>query len=171
MRKEKKKLENMQMSWKSEEKEAVITETSTRKQNTSVQGNLMERVSMMYPEKRYHILLVDDDIRVLKMMKEILKDHYDTAVATNGQIALKFLEKHSTDMILLDYMMPGQNGKEVLEKIRQNPKYSEIPVIFLTGVSDAKHVKECLALRPQGYLLKPVKQEELLKKLDEVLGA
>lgn len=120
--------------------------------------------------KRYHILIVDDDTRVLKMIKEILKYDYDTGVATNGDVALKFLERHSTDMILLDYMMPGQNGKEVLERIRQHPEYNNVPVVFLTGMSESGKVKECLALRPQGYMLKPIKQFELLKKVKEILG-
>lgn len=121
-------------------------------------------------ERRPHVLIVDDDIRILKMIKEILKDDYDTAVASNGDIALKFLERHETDLILLDYMMPGKNGKVVLEKIRENPLFTNVPVFFLTGMSDAGKVRECLALRPQGYMLKPVKREELLKKLKEILG-
>lgn len=121
-------------------------------------------------EKRSHVLIVDDDIRILKMIKEILKDDYDTAVASNGDIALKFLERHETDLILLDYMMPGKNGKVVLEKIRENPAFANVPVFFLTGMSDVGKVRECLALRPQGYMLKPVKREELLKKLKEILG-
>jgi CheY-like chemotaxis protein len=121
-------------------------------------------------KQKKHILIVDDDIRVLKMMKEVLKNDYDTAVASNGDIAMKFLDKHGTDLILLDYMMPGENGKEVLERIRQNPKYYDIPVFFLTGMSDAEKVQECLALRPQGYMLKPVKQFELLRRVKEILG-
>jgi CheY-like chemotaxis protein len=121
-------------------------------------------------KQKKHILIVDDDIRVLKMMKEVLKNEYDTAVAINGDIAMKFLENHGTDLILLDYMMPGENGKEVLERIRQNPQYYDIPVFFLTGMSDAEKVQECLALRPQGYMLKPVKQFELLRRVKEILG-
>ncbi len=121
--------------------------------------------------ERYHILLIDDDVRVLKMMKEILREDYDTAVATNGDIALKFLDRHGTDLILLDYMMPGENGKQVLERIRQNPVYYDVPVVFLTGMSDTEKVQECLALRPQGYMLKPVKQEELLKRVRSILNA
>lgn len=119
---------------------------------------------------RAHILIVDDDIRMLKMIKEILKDCYDTAVASNGDIALKFLERHETDLILLDYIMPGKSGKDVLKEIRETPSLANIPVFFLTGVSDAEKVKECLVLRPQGYMLKPVQKEELLKKLKEILG-
>lgn len=122
------------------------------------------------PKERQHILIVDDDIRILKMIREIVKEDYDTAVASNGDIALKFLERYKTDLILLDYMMPGKSGKDVLKEIRENSALANVPVFFLTGMSDAEKVKECLALRPQGYMLKPVKREELLKKLKEILG-
>lgn len=67
-------------------------------------------------------------------------------------------------------MMPGMNGKEVLEKIRGNPVFSNTPVFFLTGVADKDKVKECLRLRPKGYMLKPVKREELLTKLRIILN-
>ena len=67
-------------------------------------------------------------------------------------------------------MMPEMNGNEVLEKIRENPVFSATPVFFLTGVADRDKVKECLRLRPQGYMLKPVKRDELLAKLRTILN-
>lgn len=121
-------------------------------------------------KKKAHILVVDDDIRVLKMVQEILKTEYRVSVAPNGMLALRFLERHGADLILLDYMMPEKSGKEVLEEIHANPVLSNIPVFFLTGVADKEKVKECLQLRPKGYLLKPVKREELLKKIKAILG-
>lgn len=117
-----------------------------------------------------HVLVVDDDIKVLKMLQEILKVDYRVSVAPNGRLALKFLERHGTDLILLDYMMPGMNGNEVLEEIRVNPVFSDTPVFFLTGVADRDKVKECLRLRPKGYMLKPVKRDELLAKLRTILN-
>lgn len=166
MRKERKRAKEIKAIEKErmeEQKEKIIEQKE--KLQRILSGNSVPIIN-----RRYHILIVDDDTRVLKMMKEILKNDYDTGVATNGDIALKFLEKHSTDMILLDYMMPGRNGKEVLEQIRKNPKYYNIPVIFLTGMSEAEKVKECLALRPKGYMLKPIRQSVLLEKVKEILG-
>lgn len=93
--------------------------------------------------RRRHILVVDDDVRVLRLLKVHLQD-YDVATAINGKLALKFLENKTTDLILLDYEMPGENGPEVLKKLRANEKTKDIPVIFLTGVADSEKIQEVL---------------------------
>ncbi|MDE6970350.1 MAG: response regulator, partial [Eubacterium sp.] len=100
---------------------------------------------------RKHILVVDDDFRMLKLIKRYLDDTYDIATAINGKVALKFLETKMTNLILLDYEMPGENGPAILEKLRANPSTSSIPVIFLTGINDRKKIQQVLALKPQGY--------------------
>lgn len=120
--------------------------------------------------KRKHILIVDDDPIMLKMLKEHLHDDYDVATAINGKIAMKFLENKSTDLILLDYEMPGENGPAVLEKIRAKKSLDGIPVVFLTGVSERGKIQEALALKPQSYLLKPIDREKLLETISTVLG-
>lgn len=122
------------------------------------------------PARRQHILVVDDDPLMLKMLKEHLHDDYDVATAVSGKIALKFLERKKTNLILLDYEMPGENGVDVLEKVRANKATKDIPVIFLTGVSDSEKIQDALALRPQSYLLKPVDREKLLQSITKVIG-
>jgi CheY-like chemotaxis protein len=119
---------------------------------------------------RHHVLVVDDDSSMLRMIKEILSDEYDVATAINGKVALKFLENRSTDIILLDYEMPQQSGAEVYEKLLENPATKDIPVVFLTGVSDRDRIAEVLAMRPRGYLLKPIDSERLKKTITEIVG-
>lgn len=121
-------------------------------------------------EARKHILVVDDDSRMLKLIKSYLIDNFDVATAINGNVALKFLENRKTDLILLDYEMPGENGPAVLDKLRLNPATANIPVIFLTGVSDKERIQEVLSMRPQGYILKPVSRTKLFASISEVLG-
>lgn len=118
---------------------------------------------------RRHILVVDDDPRMLKLIKAYLADQYDVATAINGKVALKFLETKKTDLILLDYEMPGENGARILEKLRLNPDTVDLPVIFLTGVSDRDKIKEVLSLKPQGYLLKPVSRGKLSTSIKSIL--
>ena len=118
---------------------------------------------------RKHILVVDDNAMMLKMLKEHLHDQYDVATAASGRVALKFLEKKSTDLILLDYEMPDESGPDVLEKLRASEVTKDIPVVFLTGVTDTKKVKEVLSLKPQSYLLKPVDRDKLLDTIAKVL--
>lgn len=122
------------------------------------------------PAQRQHILVVDDDPLMLKMLKEHLHDDYDVATAVSGKIALKFLERKTTNLILLDYEMPGETGPEVLEKLRANEATKDLPVIFLTGVSDREKIQEALVLRPQSYLLKPIDREKLLESIHKVIG-
>lgn len=120
--------------------------------------------------QRKHILVVDDDPLMLKMLKEQLREDYDVATAVSGKIAMKFLERKRTNLILLDYEMPGENGPEVLEKLRANDATKDIPVIFLTGVSEREKIQEALALKPQSYLLKPVDHEKLINAITKVIG-
>ncbi len=120
--------------------------------------------------RRRHVLVVDDNAMMLKVIKEHLHDKYDVATAVSGKIALKFLERKKTDLILLDYEMPDESGPAVLEKLRASAETKDIPVIFLTGVTETKKIKEALALKPQSYLLKPVDREKLMDAIAKEIG-
>ena len=121
-------------------------------------------------KRKNHILIVDDDSRVLRLLKSYLSGRYELATAINGKVAMKFLETKETDMVLLDYEMPTENGAAVMEKIRANEKLKDLPVVFLTGVTDKNKIREVLALKPQGYLLKPVDMEKLSSTIKGILG-
>lgn len=116
------------------------------------------------------VLVVDDDVRMVKVIKSFLEGEYQVASAINGSIALRYLEKHTVDLILLDYEMPDMNGPEVLKKIRASAALASIPVVFLTGASEQDKILKALSLKPQGYLLKPVDSKQLQAKLHEILG-
>lgn len=120
--------------------------------------------------QRKHVLVVDDNSMMLKVIKEHLHEKYDVATAVSGKIALKFLERKKTDLILLDYEMPGENGPAILEKLRASDETKDIPVIFLTGVTETKKIQEALVLKPQSYLLKPVDREKLLDTIAKIIG-
>ena len=70
-------------------------------------------------------------------------------------------------MILLDYEMPVVRGKQVLEMIRWEPEFSEIPVIFLTGKNDKASIMNVMGLKPDGYLLKSMEPTEIVRAVDE----
>ena len=120
------------------------------------------------PERRKHVLVIDDDPLMLKLIKEYLHTDYDVATAVSGKIAYKFLETKSTDLILLDYEMPEENGPEVFLNIRTRG-FKDLPIIFLTGVTDSERVKDVIALQPQGYVLKPVDKAKLLNAVNGIL--
>lgn len=130
----------------------------------------METVNLVDPDRKKHILIVDDDSRVLRLLKGYLEGRYELATAINGKVAMKFLETKETDLVLLDYEMPTENGPAVLEKIRAHEKLKDLPVVFLTGVTEKNKIREVLALKPQGYLLKPVDMEKLSSTIKGILG-
>ena len=117
-----------------------------------------------------HILVIDDDPRMLKVVKGQMDEEYDVATAISGKIAFKFLQRHSTDLILLDYEMPEENGPEVLKKLRENQEWAKIPVVFLTGVDRSDVVKKVLDMKPQGYLLKPIDHQKLIATVKRLIG-
>lgn len=130
---------------------------------------LISQLKKPEEKSKKHILVVDDDSRVLRLLKDYLTMRYDVATAINGKVALKFLETKTTDLVLLDYEMPDENGAAVLEKLRANEKTTDLPVIFLTGVTDRDKIREVLTLKPQGYLLKPIDMEKLSSTIKGVL--
>lgn len=119
---------------------------------------------------RKHILIVDDDSSVLKLLKGYLAERYDVATAINGKVAIKFLESKKTDLVLLDYEMPEENGAAVLGRIRENDRTKHLPVVFLTGLTERGKIQELLALKIQGYLIKPIDMEKLSYTIKGVLG-
>ncbi|MCR4656858.1 MAG: response regulator [Lachnospiraceae bacterium] len=116
---------------------------------------------------RKNILVVDDDPQYLTMIREWLKGTYKVTMVNSGLQAIKWLGKNKADLILLDHEMPVTSGPQVLEMLRSETDTSSIPVIFLTGKKDKESVMSVVALRPEGYILKGIKKEELLEKLHE----
>lgn len=120
---------------------------------------------------RRRIVVVDDDPEQLIQIKEHLKEFYDVSLMGSGKNLFRFLEKNKPDLVLLDYLMPEMDGPEVLTELRQYKEYSDIPVIFLTGVSEKETVvKTLVELKPQGYVLKPTRKSELVAKIIDVIG-
>lgn len=121
--------------------------------------------------KKRHILVIDDDPTTLRTIKMYLEEKYIVATAPSGKFGLKFLSQKHTDLVILDYEMPELSGREVFQQIKDDEKTSNIPVVFLTGISDTSKIKNVLAMQPQGYLLKPVDYDRLHQTLDGILQA
>ena len=111
--------------------------------------------------EKKHILIVDDDRTVLKMLKSALGDTYEVTTMINGVMVDKLLEAKKVDLIILDYEMPIETGADIFRRIKNNPKAAHIPVCFLTGVSDREKIMEVMSLKPHGYLLKPIDMDML----------
>lgn len=151
------------------EQDRILKEFAESAQN-GMEPNATESEVIPEVKEKKHILVVDDDPMMLKLIKEHLKDSYQVATAINGSLALKFLENKKTDLIILDYEMPVENGAQVLEKIRSNKATASFPVIFLTGINDREKIKKVMDLKPQGYLLKPIDSQKLLSIIEKTIG-
>ena len=114
-------------------------------------------------KKHTCIMVVDDDPGVRKLLKHCLEpEGYDVITAPDGNAALALMGKCQPDLVVLDILMPGLNGFEVLELIRQ---HSDIPVIMLTGNQEVTAVRDALTLGADDYLRKPFHPRELVARI------
>lgn len=113
------------------------------------------------------ILVVDDSGAALRTVKGWLEDKYKVILASSGVMAIKYMVQDNPDLILLDYEMPVCDGKQVLEMIRAESDFSNVPVIFLTAKGDRESIMDVLKLKPDGYLLKSMEPDDIVKAIDE----
>lgn len=113
------------------------------------------------------ILIVEDDIEINKMMQTLLKkNQYEVTSAFSGTEALLLLEKTSFDLILLDIMLPGLSGEEILKKIN---KQMQIPAICVSAKDDLDTKLELIRDGADDYITKPFNNEELIVRIGAVL--
>lgn len=120
--------------------------------------------------KTARILVVDDDAAVRAGLRRSLVRHFkaDVSEAADGVVALAHLVKYPCDLVLLDLKMPVLDGLKTLQAIRKSPR-CDVPVVMLTGASDAAQVKEALRLGVVHYFVKPVEPTALVERLGALL--
>lgn len=117
------------------------------------------------------ILLVDDVIQNLHMLTDMLKNQgHDVAVALNGQEALDKIDEKRPDLILLDIQMPGMSGYEVCEKLKEDDNTEDIPIIFLSALSDTKDIVKGFEVGGVDYVSKPFKYREVVARVESQLA-
>lgn len=159
-------LEEIRLAAERKEREKLETERRKIEQAKQAEREAQKAARAAEPK---HILVIDDDPVMLRTVKHYLQEDYNVATAPSGKIAMKFLEQRKTDIILLDYEMPDMSGPDVLMLIRENENCKNVPVVFLTGVTDKAKIKEVLAMQPDGYLLKPVDQDRLHETIHNLI--
>lgn len=117
--------------------------------------------------KKKKILVVDDSSVARQAMSDLLSKDYQVTLAQSGTSAIRCLTLNQPDLVLLDYEMPVCDGKQVLEMIRSEQEFAKIPVFFLTSRVDKEGVQKVMPLKPEGYLLKSLKPEEIKKNIDD----
>jgi len=116
-----------------------------------------------------HILIVDDNKTNLTLAKNELSKEYQVTPVLSGFAALQFLEKRSTDLILLDINMPEMDGRETMRRIKANEKWSKIPIIFLTADSTPETESQCLSDGADDFIAKPFVPQVMQSRVSRIL--
>jgi two-component system, OmpR family, alkaline phosphatase synthesis response regulator PhoP len=120
---------------------------------------------------RKRILAVDDQRPIARLVQYHLeRAGYDVTLAYDGAEALEKVREIRPDLVILDVMMPGISGFEVLRRLKEDPDTEPIPVIMLTAKSESDDALEGYDRGAQWYLSKPIDPEELLTYVNNVLG-
>lgn len=128
----------------------------------------METVSV--PSKT--VLICDDDPLLLELLAHRLSARgYEIATAVDGGAAWALLQEQRPDAIVLDVMMPVINGIELLRRIKEDPQLAATPVLMLTARRQEKDIVGALDLGASDYLVKPFMPDELLARLNRLVGA
>lgn len=117
------------------------------------------------------VLVVEDEPENRLFIGLMLRtEGFDVAEAEDGPTALQMLgEGADPDLILLDVMMPGLNGWEVFQRLRQNRDWASIPVVMLTALAQRADVERAVSLGVDGYLTKPFEPADLIHTIEETL--
>jgi two-component system, sensor histidine kinase and response regulator len=102
------------------------------------------------------VMVVDDISTNVDILVETLGDEYDVSVAMDGESALELVEENPPDLILMDIMMPGLNGYEVCRRLKQDIRFQDIPVIFVTGKSEVADERLGFEVGAVDYITKPI---------------
>lgn len=126
-------------------------------------------------QKDLNILLIEDNlIEIMKMKRtlSLLKLNHSLTEAKNGEEALNILEDKNNfpDLILLDLNMPKISGIEFLSILKASKNLRHIPTVILTTSNNQKDLEECYKIGVSGYILKPLKYDDYVKKIEAVLN-
>ena len=112
------------------------------------------------------VLLVDDSPEALGFLTEALEQSgFSVLIATSGTSALNIVDRITPDIILLDAVMPGMDGFETCERLKANASVSQVPVVFMTGLTETEHVVRALEAGGVDYLTKPINIDELRARI------
>ena len=115
------------------------------------------------------IMVVDDSGLNLRVAMNMLKDHFEVICANSGPAAFTLLEKQIPDLMLLDLHMPKMSGFEVIEKLKEDEVYKEIPIIMLTADDNRETEVKGFQLGVMDFVTKPFIAEILLQRVGRIL--
>ena len=118
---------------------------------------------------RKKIIIVDDNVSYLSMVRNLLKSFYEIYPAPSASKLFTIMERFIPDLVLLDVDMPQMNGFEAIILMKENPRYKDIPVVFLTAKDDEASAVKGLDLGASDYVTKPFFGPLLLRRISNIL--
>lgn len=118
------------------------------------------------------ILVVDDDEHILRSLSQYLElEDFNVVSASSGPEALALFAKEKPDLLVLDVMMPGMDGFQVLETLRKDPETAGVPVLMLTARDQHNDILKGYQMGATSYLVKPFNLDELVEAIREVFAS
>ena len=121
-------------------------------------------------ENAYTLLIVEDNVELLMLMKQLLQQHYHVLTASNGVEALQVVQAHDIDLIVSDVMMPEMDGNELTTRLKQDPDYSHLPIILLTAKTQEEDRNESLRIGADDYVTKPFRLGDLQVRINNIIA-
>ncbi len=121
----------------------------------------------MAEDKKKTVLIIEDDIFLIKAYQvKFEKEGIDAVVANDGKEAMGFLDKEPVSVVILDLMLPGMSGFDILEAIRKNSRWKKVPVIILSNLGQQEDIDRGKALGANEYFIKTnIKINEIVEKV------
>ncbi len=121
-------------------------------------------------ERRYTVLLVEDNVELLRLMENLLAPHFKVKTATNGEKAQRIIQKTALDVVVTDVMMPVMDGIELTQWIKGSSGYSHLPVIMLTAKVQNEYRNQGYRAGADDYIAKPFSLGDLLVRIDSIMA-
>ena len=134
------------------------------------------RAKGMYPLANYQpagkkILIVDDDPQIQRLLTTMLSaQKYETTVASSGFEAGALVIKLKPDLVILDLFMPGMDGFEVCQQLKEDPEISHVKILAVTGFDTPENRDRIIAAGADGYLAKPLKKKAVFQQVESLLN-
>ena len=117
----------------------------------------------------YRLLIVEDNVELLMLMKQALKSQYKVYLANNGVEALQIIHQKELDLIVSDVMMPEMDGYELTKVLKSDDNYNHLPIILLTAKTQEEDIEEGLRAGADEYLMKPFRIGDLKLRIDNII--
>ena len=150
------------------DKDFVLTDKISKNEASSPMKP--KEISDLSDEDIYTILVVEDNVELLMLIKHLLSRKYRVETARNGGEAVEVIEKSEIDLIISDVMMPVMDGYELVKYVKNSVDYSHLPVILLTAKAQESDKMDALTVGADEYMTKPFKMKELQLRIDNLIA-